>query len=59
MQGLQWERLLRDGFERVDEGGGWVGYQTVHPVTGVVNEKISYVLPLPGDLLVGCGVYKV
>jgi len=59
VQGLQWERLLRDGFERVDQGGGWVGYQTVNPVTGVVNEKVSYVLPLPGDLLVGCGVYKV
>jgi uncharacterized protein YoxC len=59
VQGLQWERLLRDGFVRAGEGGGWVGYQTVHPVTGVVNEKVSYVLPLPGDLLVGCGVYKV
>jgi hypothetical protein len=59
VQGLQWERLLRDGFVRVDAGGGWVDYQTVNPVTGAVNDKVSYVLPLPGELLVGCGVYKV
>ena len=59
VQGLQWERLLRDGFVRVDAGGGWVDYQTVNPVTGAVNDKVSFVLPLPGDLLVGCGVYKV
>jgi hypothetical protein len=59
VQGLQWERLLRDGFVRVDGGGGWVDYQTVNPVTGAVNDKVSYVLPLTGDLLVGCGVYKV
>ncbi len=59
VQGLQWERLLHDGFVRVDAGGGWVDYQTVNPVTGAVNDKVSYVLPLPGDLLVGCGVYKV
>ena len=59
VQGLQWERLLQDGFERLAEGGGWVDYQTVNPVTGAVNDKVSYVLPLPGDLLVGCGVYKV
>jgi signal transduction histidine kinase len=39
--------------------GGWVEYQTVNPKTGAVNEKISYVQPLPGDLLIGCGVYKV
>jgi methyl-accepting chemotaxis protein len=60
VQGLQWERLLRDGFERLDQSqGGWVEYQTVNPTSGAVNEKISYVQPLPGDLLIGCGVYKV
>ncbi|WP_394510626.1 methyl-accepting chemotaxis protein [Roseateles sp. DXS20W] len=59
VQGLQWEHLLREGFVRTDAGGGWVDYQTVHPGTGAVNDKVSFVLPLPGDLLVGCGVYKV
>ncbi|MFH7042773.1 methyl-accepting chemotaxis protein [Paucibacter sp. JuS9] len=59
VSGLQWEMLLRDGFERVDQGGGWVDYQTVHPVTGAVLDKVSYVCGLPGDLLIGCGVYKV
>jgi methyl-accepting chemotaxis protein len=59
VQGLQWERLLADGFACLDQGGGWVEYQTVNPSTGAVNEKISYVQKLPGELLIGCGVYKV
>ncbi|MBT9502017.1 MAG: cache domain-containing protein [Burkholderiaceae bacterium] len=60
VQGLQWERLLRDGFACIDQGnGGWVEYQTVNPTTGAVNEKVSYVQALPGDLLIGCGVYKI
>lgn len=59
VQGLQWERLLADGFACIDQGSGWVDYQTIHPVTGSVNEKVSYVEPLAGDLLIGCGVYKI
>ncbi|WP_444718878.1 cache domain-containing protein [Paucibacter hankyongi] len=59
VQGLQWQRLLQDGFACVDQGGGWVDYQTVNPTSGAVNEKVSYVQGLPGDLLIGCGVYKV
>ncbi len=59
IQGLQWERLLQAGFEVADDGGGWVDYSTVNPVTGAVTPKVSYVRPLPGDLLIGCGVYKL
>ncbi|MDC8771633.1 methyl-accepting chemotaxis protein [Roseateles albus] len=59
VQGLQWQRLLKDGFDCVDQGGGWVDYQTVNPASGAVNEKMSFVQGLPGDLLIGCGVYKV
>ena len=55
---LQWEHLLRDGFTCADQGGGWVDAQTVRPRTGEVLEKVSFVRPLPGDLLIGCGVYK-
>jgi hypothetical protein len=57
--GLQWEHLLRDGFACTDQGGGWVDYQTVRPGTGEVLEKVSFVRPMPGDLLIGCGVYKL
>jgi methyl-accepting chemotaxis protein len=59
VSGLQWEHLLRDGFACTDQGGGWVDYQTVRPGTGEVLEKVSFVRPLPGDLLIGCGVYKL
>ncbi|MBC3807223.1 cache domain-containing protein [Undibacterium seohonense] len=59
VQGLQWELLLADGFACIDQGSGWVDYQTIHPVTGSVNEKVSYVEALAGDLLIGCGVYKI
>jgi len=59
IQGLQWEKLLHDGFIAVEEGGGWVEYDTVHPVTGTVLHKVSYVRGLPGDRMIGCGVYKV
>lgn len=60
IQGLEWEQLLRNGYRTLDENGsGWVDYKTVNPITGVVNQKVSYVSLLPGDLLIGCGVYKV
>jgi hypothetical protein len=58
IQGLEWEQLLRSGFQTIDVGSGWVDYKTVNPITGAVNQKVSYVSPLPGDLLIGCGVYK-
>jgi methyl-accepting chemotaxis protein len=60
IQGLEWETLLRNGFRTLDEhGSGWVDYKTVNPITGAVNQKVSFVAALPGDLLIGCGVYKV
>jgi hypothetical protein len=60
IRGLQWERLLSNGFQTVDESGdGWVTYSTVHPITAAVNEKVSYLSLLPGDMIIGCGVYKI
>jgi len=60
IQGLEWEQLLRNGYKTLDESGsGWVDYRTVNPTTGAVNQKVSFVRTLPGDLLIGCGVYKV
>jgi methyl-accepting chemotaxis protein len=61
VRGLQWERLLKQGFGIIDDQGeGWVNYSTVNPTSGAVNDKISYVCPLEGGkLLIGCGVYKI
>ena len=45
--GLRWEHLLRDGFTRADQGGGWVDYQTVRPGTGEVLEEDVLRPPCP------------
>jgi signal transduction histidine kinase len=36
---------------------GWVEYDIIHPGTGRVHSKMSFVQPLDG-LIVGCGVFK-
>ena len=50
--------MLREGFAAAERGGGWIDYEVVNPVTGVVDEKTSYILPLDRDHLIGCGVFK-
>lgn len=39
-----------------NEGKGWVEYELVHPCTGEVTPKISYVIRT-GDFLVGVGAF--
>lgn len=41
-----------------DAGGGWVDYEFIHPQTGEVMEKQSFVQACGGDLVLGCGVYR-
>lgn len=57
-QGVDAQQLLEDAWERADQGGGWVEYTIVNPVTRDVRGKASYILPLDGQLLVGCGAYR-
>ena len=53
------ERLQRDAWERIDQdGGGWIEYNIVNPLTGDVRGKSSFVLPVNEQLLVGCGAYR-
>lgn len=56
--GLDGDLVVRLGFEATSAGGGWVEYEVVHPLTKVVEEKVSYMLPLTADTLIACGVYK-
>ena len=58
VKGLDGNHVLREGFGAADAGGGWIDYEVVNPVTGVVDEKTSYILPLGQDRLIGCGVFK-
>ena len=50
--------MIREGFAAADRGGGWIDCAVVNPVTGVVDEETSNILPLGADRLVGCGVFK-
>ena len=57
--GVDAERLVRDAWERVDQdGGGWIEYNIINPLTGNVRGKSSFVLPVSEQLLVGCGAYR-
>lgn len=40
------------------ENAGWVDYDIVNPVTGVVTPETSCDCGVSDDLLVGCGVYR-
>ena len=58
IRGLDGDHVLREGFGAAEAGGGWIDYEVVNPVTNMVDEKTSYILPLSEDLLIGCGVFK-
>lgn len=56
--GLDGTLVLREFFAAAQRGGDWVDYEVVNPVTGVVDEKTSFILPLGADRVIGCGVFK-
>ncbi|TSE35254.1 methyl-accepting chemotaxis protein [Tepidimonas charontis] len=56
--GIDAERFMEDAWHRADQGGGWIEYNIINPVTGQVRAKSSYVEPLSQDLLIGCGAYR-
>jgi methyl-accepting chemotaxis protein len=58
IEGLDADKLVADAFAVCDEDqGGWVTYAITNPLTGSVQAKISYVVPLDDDRLMGCGCY--
>ena len=58
IQGLDAAQLVNDAFEVCDaERGGWVKYAITNPLTGDVQGKSSYVVPLNDKQLIGCGCY--
>jgi signal transduction histidine kinase len=51
-------RQIHDNvWDQVGQGGGWVEYEIKNPATGLVEPKMSYVMPLE-HLMVACGVYR-
>lgn len=56
--GLDAQTLIDDAWRVCDdEQGGWVSYTITNPVSGEVQAKASYVMPLDADRLIGCGCY--
>lgn len=61
----RWDVTDPDGIHQVREmirtagsGGGWVHYKYANPTTGKIQNKKTYVAPVPGmDAFVGCGIY--
>jgi methyl-accepting chemotaxis protein len=58
VRGLDGALVLRAFFAAAQRGGDWVDYEVVNPVTGAVDEKTSFILPLGPDRVMGCGVFK-
>jgi hypothetical protein len=56
--GIDGERFVRDAWAAAGHGGGWIEYQIVHPVSGQVLPKASWVQALNPDVVIGCGVYR-
>ena len=52
------QAAVREFFAAAQRGGDWVDYEVVNPVTGAVDEKTSFILPLGTDRVIGCGVFK-
>lgn len=55
--GVAGEQLLQAIIAQAEHSPGWVEYDIVHPATGKVQTKMSFVQRV-GDLYLGCGVYK-
>ena len=58
MPGMDADQMLSDSWALCDESqGGWVYNTIVNPVTGKIQDKISYVVPVDENRLLGCGCY--
>ena len=51
-------KLLADAWQVCDtEDGGWVHYHIKVPNTDELRHKMSYMMPLDEQHLIGCGCY--
>ncbi|MBP9062068.1 MAG: cache domain-containing protein, partial [Rhodoferax sp.] len=56
IEGHDADKLVSDAWHACDqEQGGWVTYSITNPLTGELQAKISYVVPLDDNRLLGCG----
>lgn len=55
--GIDGDRFVRESLAEA-HGSHWVDYTITNPLSGLPQSKTSYVLPLEGDLVLGCGFYR-
>ncbi len=51
-------RFMEAVWAAAGNGGGWVRYEVINPLTLAVMPKESYVLPLDAHTAIGCGIYR-
>lgn len=52
------DKLTEDAWRVCDsDGGGWVTYSIQNPLTKEMQTKLSYVVPIDQNQLIGCGCY--
>ena len=56
--GVDGQGLLDNIMKQASKEPGWVEYQITNPSNGRVQDKMSYVVDIGNDLVIGCGVYK-
>ncbi|KPF68411.1 hypothetical protein IP84_09805 [beta proteobacterium AAP99] len=57
VRGTNGAELLAKVQEAAGRGAGWIEYDFMHPETGEVRGKMSFVMPVKGHALI-CGVYR-
>ena len=55
--GVDGQALLQAIIAQAERSPGWVEYDIVHPTSGAVQTKMSFVQRV-ADVYLGCGVYK-
>ena len=55
--GIDGDAFVRDAWGAAN-GTHWVDYTIINPTTGTPQAKTSYVVALPGELVLGCGFYR-
>lgn len=56
--GLDGDKMLEESWKRCEQGGGWVEYNIIDFKTQTPRNKVSYVLPINSNMLLGCGAYR-
>ena len=58
LPGIAGDRFVADAFAAAANGGDWIEYQIINPVTGQVQSKASWVQDVDGQTVMGCGFYR-